>query len=442
MSKQKFLQRCDQISFGAYCALIFFLPISIALVESFFSVLMFMFIIKRSTMVFSKVCEFKRNNDKRPLGQKATDILHILGPAESFLNRPIGLFIFVCFLSVITSQYHSFSIIGFVFKLLEWAYLYFFFVEIVNSRKRLIRFFTVYMFSALIIVTNGFYQLITNKGFIFGHLLSEGRISSSFRHSNDFGGYLVILCLLSLSIALMNGIGRMKKSGLSKLKIDRSRKQIIFFGILFVIFTLTLGWTLSRGAWVGFFAGLIMLAFRKKRVVYAIVIIFIIFIACFTPKMNRERNTSLFSHITYASGSGRSSYWKESWLMIRDFPIFGTGLNTYSQVGPKYKITWGGYPHNCYLQMTVEIGLVGLATFLWFIFSLFRTSMINYENIDDPFLKATLLGLLAGSFGFLTHSFFDTNFYSVQLGNNMWIVFGIIVVIQKLNVNRKIANNA
>ena len=52
--------------------------------------------------------------------------------------------------------------------------------------------------------------------------------------------------------------------------------------------------------------------------------------------------------------------------------------------------------------------------------------------MDDPFLYSVATGLLSGLFGFLVHSGLDTNFYSVQLGNLMWVVMGVIVATQKI----------
>jgi hypothetical protein len=51
----------------------------------------------------------------------------------------------------------------------------------------------------------------------------------------------------------------------------------------------------------------------------------------------------------------------------------------------------------------------------------------------DPFLAMLLLGSLIGLGGFLVHSFFDTNFYSVQLGSFMWLIMGFIVAVQKID---------
>ncbi len=82
--------------------------------------------------------------------------------------------------------------------------------------------------------------------------------------------------------------------------------------------------------------------------------------------------------------------------------------------------------------MVVEIGLLGLGTFLWSIFVLFKSSLQNLRKIKNEFWFFLIAGLLSGLFGFLVHSFFDTNFYSVQLGNLMWVVMGAIVVVQKI----------
>lgn len=130
--------------------------------------------------------------------------------------------------------------------------------------------------------------------------------------------------------------------------------------------------------------------------------------------------------------SDRVIYWNPAIRNIRQSPFIGTGVNTYSKVASLNPPGTGGYPHNCYLQMTAEIGLLGLGAFLWVLFVLFVNSFKVIRKVRDPFLDAVMIGFLCGLFGFLVHSFFDTNFYSVQLGNLMWVVMGVIVVAQKI----------
>ena len=137
--------------------------------------------------------------------------------------------------------------------------------------------------------------------------------------------------------------------------------------------------------------------------------------------------------LRHFSGSGRSTFWAESISIIRRSPWLGMGINTYSQMA-KGK---GGYPHNCYLQLTAEMGLFGLVSFLWMIIVLFHRAAQYSRKVDDAFLLFVLSGSKAGLMAFLVHSFVDTNFYSVQLGNLMWLAMGVIVAVEKIDQRLK-----
>ena len=145
-----------------------------------------------------------------------------------------------------------------------------------------------------------------------------------------------------------------------------------------------------------------------------------------------DEREKIFLALQQFGGSGRRKYWQEAFNIIKDYPFFGIGVNAYSLVGARYKISWGGYPHNCYLQIASEIGIPGLFSFLFILFVLFRRSIRALSSIDDIFLRFLLLGALSAYGAFLVQSFFDTFFYSVQLGTLMWIFMGLIVAIQRL----------
>ena len=118
--------------------------------------------------------------------------------------------------------------------------------------------------------------------------------------------------------------------------------------------------------------------------------------------------------------------------MIKDYPVLGVGLNAYSIAGKEYKkeyqIDWGGYPHNCYLQMAAEIGIMGVMIFIFLIYKVFREAECFYRQSQDPFVKAVLWGGLAGMTAYLVHSIFDTTMYSAALGILLWLLIGIIMV--------------
>jgi O-antigen ligase len=81
----------------------------------------------------------------------------------------------------------------------------------------------------------------------------------------------------------------------------------------------------------------------------------------------------------YLSGDSQSALgarldmFKAAWILIQERPLFGHGLNSYSEKAAKIRLATPGMshevgmwsnPHNEILQVLVEKGLIGLATFI------------------------------------------------------------------------------
>jgi len=487
---QKFIDWCDKAMAFSFYALIYFLPISIALSETFTGLALLFYIFKRLSSFF--ICVSQRGKQEACVNWFIS-FLSFFKPPASDLNAPIWIFLLFNLISVIFSRYPVLSIEGFLGKALQSTFLYFNFIEAINSKKRLRKFLVAFLVSATLISINGLYQYFVGKDFIHGHLVYDGRISSSFRAHNDFAAYLIVIIPIFLSLSVLSTITGVKRS------LASGKEQVFSFFVswwgkvqIFMVFALSLvclGLTFSRGAWIALAFTLLILSARKRRYIIANLLVLILFFNFFYPQLKETRQVRLmvdtvlndaaldqrekelypksapesaavvepeheakklnvfqayvekFKSIRFFGGSGRTEYWREAIHMIRDYPVFGIGLNTYSVVGKGYKITWGGYPHNCYLQMAVETGILGLLSFLWLLGVIFNKSFRNLGSVKDPFLSLLLLGSLIGLAGFLVHSFFDTNFYSVQLGSFMWLVMGLIVAIQKIDRSDKIEEN-
>jgi len=507
--KEKTIIWCDKIMAFSFYALIYFLPISIALSETFTGIALFCYLLKRwiNYLINSKgkdlgwfAISFSRN--------RIWFFLKSFKPIDNCLNIPITVFLIISFISAVLSQRPSVSWAGFFGKTLQNAFIYFNFIECINSRKRLKIFLNVFFVSCVLICINGFYQGFIGQGFIHGHYF-DGRISSSLRHANDLAGYLVIVTPLLLSISLIftgqyNGT-RKHQLGESFPMSFLSRRDTVLSFILFLITLACLGLTYSRGAWVGFVFATLLLGFQRKKFILTNCLIIILFFSIFYPRLQEYRSIrmttdtlvemvvsetekievpsgstdkkislamekkskvttseiadqKMISPVIFSKsdtsflygkwlkflntfksfgGSGRGAYWQEALAMIKEYPLFGAGLNAYSLVAPKYKINWGGYPHNCYLQMLGEIGIVGFLSFMWILFRIFRTGIKNYIRMHDLHLRILLLGVMTGYTGFLVHSFFDTNFYSVQLGSLMWVIMGLFMVVPTVELNNE-----
>ncbi len=428
MSKsEKFIDWCDKAMAFSFYALIYFLPISIALAETFTGTAFFFFLLKRGTVLCVRLRE--KNKAKKGIGFFARNFLSSFKPVSSGLNIPI--LIVLCFnlISVMQSQFLMQSIEGFVGKVLQSVFLYFNFTEVMRTRKRLKRFLSVFLISCTLITINGYFQMLTGKGFIFGHAF-DGRISSSFRHANDLGAYLLIVVPILFCISVL------PKRSKNPLKKNVGYRSISFSPIvqfaLFLLFLatfITIGLTYSRGVWIGFILSLLLLGIfgiRQRKIIIYFSVLAVAFLLMFYPKIYDQR-TLLKDFKTSLAHNNRIVYWERSIQIVKDYPLFGCGLNTYAQVEGRYTAGWGGYPHNSYLQMLAEIGPFGLAAFLWMLIVLFRDSLRALKKIKIQENKLLLFGFQTGLLGFLIHSFFDTNFYSVQLGSLLWIIIGCVV---------------
>jgi len=125
------------------------------------------------------------------------------------------------------------------------------------------------------------------------------------------------------------------------------------------------------------------------------------------------------------AGHERLEYQKAALRMMAAHPLFGVGYNNYQLVKDRYdpegQVThlWGRV-HNIYLLVGSEQGLLALATFLLFLFSVLRRALWAPVN-------AFHASLLAAFCGFLFIGFFD--FYPLFMNNMMFFFFCICALL-------------
>lgn len=429
MKKEQVIKWFDGMAFFSLCALLFTLPFSKSFLEAFFVCALVFWVLKRAfaykytrSMLDSIITAFK--------------------PIKTCLNLPIAAFMLVGLFSMALSVSLPLSLEGFFFKLFEWVMIYFIVAETINSRKRLNMILGVIFFSVLLITADGIFQCITGVDFIRKYPILVDRIQASFGTPNSFAGWLVVMLPLALSLSYS------ELDDYFDLSEKKKRlKKLIRIG-LWLISGLALAClvlTYTRGAWIAVMLSLIFLGILKGKralILISIPLLLVAFVgirpAFLAEKSIDPRVFFLFRiHYTLTIQRPYVDLCREALAIIKDFPIFGSGLNTYAVVGPHYKVFEAGgyYPHNCYLQMAAEMGLLGLGAFLWVIGTLFSASFANLKKIKNGFHGAVLIGLLMGLFGFLLHSTVDTNFYTLQLGNFMWLVIGLVVAVQKISLS-------
>ncbi len=381
---EKALLRFDRVILAILCFLFFVLPFAKAAVVTFSWMAVGTWIIKRAFFV-------------RPVYRGFTEFIH---------HRLLLCFLLVNAVSVLTSVDAASSLEAFFSKLLRYTMIYFITYEIFRRRRNLKIFSWAVFATAFMLILDAVFQYFRGRDFLRGYPYIE--LTASFSSGNAFAGWLLIMFFAFTSIYFY-----FKRQG------NRLLAWILI--IAAAVFLVFLFLTRSGGGLLGLIvAGLIFFHWTIRKLSNKTKFLILLFIAVSMVCLK-------MTAVTEGTVLERMHLWKESVEIIEDFPVLGIGPNTYAEVAKSYKLfpEGGIYPHNSFLHMTAELGLVGVSVFLSFIFSFYSFIASALRKQDSPLLA----GLLAGLSGFLIHSFFDTHLYSMQMATLFWFVAGIATAV-------------
>lgn len=143
--------------------------------------------------------------------------------------------------------------------------------------------------------------------------------------------------------------------------------SLLLMGGAIVIATVSLFWAQSRSAIVGFgVAGValmwLVLARRRLSTTRRSIAVAVLCTAVLAGVIRRGPVRLLEFFQDERSLLSRLDAWRDGWDVVRDFPLFGTGLNTYSDAMLFYQLRNPGVhlaqAHNDYLQLLAEGGLL------------------------------------------------------------------------------------
>jgi len=337
------------------------------------------------------------------------------------LNKPIGVLFVISFISMLFSVNLGLSLEGVFLKLFEYVLLFFvcydFFSQKEERDRRTRILLTIIMISALLIFSDAIFQWIMGRDFLRCYTALGGRLRASFKSATNLAGWLIVIIPLLCATLFTHDM----------------KKKLIALSIFFLVITgiILLGMTFSRGAWLGFLSSSCLIATsllinKTKRVkLFACLAIVCLLMSVLGGVLFFEPIKKRLA--TFLDGFEKAGFkkyvWREALYIIEDFPLLGTGPNTYAYIGPRYKILehTGYYPHNSYLHMAAETGLLGLGAFLWIIWRFFYLGIKKVKESGD----ILLLGIMGGLCAFLVHSFFNPNLFALQLVVLFWVMLGV-----------------
>jgi putative inorganic carbon (HCO3(-)) transporter len=259
----------------------------------------------------------------------------------------------------------------------------------------------------------------------FYSYLATGRAFGPFESPNYLGMYLAPIAALAAGYWLK-----------SKLQFKIKNSYLISHNSYFLTFCLVtsllaLFLTKSLGAWLGLGVAALFLIwfylFKSKilnlKSTYLIIFFALGFIilSVLILKYYPQRISDSFA--------ARKEVWQVSWFLIKEHPILGIGLGTfpkiYNQTIPHIHfppINWlQMHPHNIFLAFWLNLGLLGLISFIWLLYLFFKNCfkfLSPKSYLLNPTLTAAMLAILA-------HGLIDTTYWKNDLSAIFWIIMGL-----------------
>lgn len=270
-----------------------------------------------------------------------------------------------------------------VARLLSAAAMFLVVERLVTDRRALVRVLTACYASAVLPLAAGLLQAVTGGG-----QLSEGilRVEGTFAHPNAFGYYLAILCVLGA--ALLPHLHGRARLGL-----------VALLGLALAELVLTY----SRGGWITLVVGLLVVAALQNRRLVPVLVACGLLLPVLVPSIG-ARLADLDDERTLRGTGGNSlvwrlDYWGENLLLVDTRPLTGIGLKMTSYVTTEQKA-----PHNDYVRMYVETGLVGLTAYLALLVVLLRSAYRAVARAPAGLERGVAVGFAASAVGFVVVS--------------------------------------
>ena len=240
-----------------------------------------------------------------------------------------------------------------------------------------------------------------------------GRVFSTFENPNNYAEFLVMTIPLCLAYCTMV-------------------KQVWLRRVSFLLALLPVGallMTYSRSCWVSFaIAAVVFMFFYNKKLLPVLVVCAI---ACIPllPETILARMMTIGSK-SDSSNMYRIYIWEGVLRMLENYWVSGVGLgpgnfrpiyvgvcNTLAMPAP--------HSHMLYLELWIELGILGVLSYLGMIFSLFRRSVIALKYASKT-IRTTIIAACSGLAGLLFASAAEYIWYYPRVMLSYFIVIGLV----------------
>lgn len=346
------------------------------------------------------------------------------------LNKPLLFLVLITVVSIVHSINLQDTIKGGIGRLLMYIMVLASLKDCLKDKRHVWLIVCSVCLGLLLTSVNEIWQVHSGKDFIRGYstIVNIGlvRATSSFKDANTLGVYLSALAPLVIGLALFYFKGKAK----------------FLFLCISVLAAIGIALTYSRPTLLALYVALLFLGIARKNKQLSALLIILLFVAPFLlPRSFKDWAKQMnYNPVRVMCNDDRIAVYFNSLNMIKAHPIIGVGANTFMKNYKNYKNSpeWGNivtidyiYAHNNFLQLSAELGLVGLAVFIWLLFKMFAVCNKIYRQLTDKFLSVVVISLVACLIAFLVNGLTESSLYSSRVAVLFWYLIGLSLGVAK-----------
>ena len=337
------------------------------------------------------------------------------------LGIPFVLFVLACLIAVVNAYDVNYSYKS-LKKLLEFL-IFFWVLNCVRENSLRNSLSLTLIASATVASLFGFYQVWQASVW-----LPISRVEGTLSTYMTFAGLLMMVEILALAHVIFS----------------QPAQKLIWISIGIIFYCLLL--TLTRQAWLGLTVGILFLIFYWRKKIFLFVPFIFMAIFLLSPDKVKKRVLETTTPcLTYqecqANKSAnwelamRTNLWQFGWKVFKDYPVTGCGFRCVDLIHNQYV---DPYPrehgsvrhlrgmHNNFIQIAIDTGILGLATWLGIWASFFRFLYRKASNLKrDSSERWIVFGSTATVIAFLTGGIFETNFYDSEVAMLLYFIMAL-----------------
>lgn len=211
--------------------------------------------------------------------------------------------------------------------------------------------------------------------------------------------------------------------------VTNDRWQKLAWSTAIAILVLALGFTFSRGAWLGAAASAVVLATdRRFRAILLVGAVALILLA---PPVVMER-AATSAELGRGEIAARFDFWQGALLLVQQRPLVGIGTSNFAPSFarlpvPETAAREAAHAHNVFLTVLAENGVFGFLAYCMLVGGALTVAVKNLRHRGSQDTSAYQIAIAASLVGYLFHGLTDSFLSDPAINTVLWLLMALAV---------------